>query len=88
MPANRLIEDGTRLVKKHGVKTVVGLNAAAIIFLYSTFATQKDHSALQAWVKTQQDQVTALQSRVSFLEGELNGHPLTITNSPPARGRH
>lgn len=72
---------GYDMAKKHGVKTAVGLNAAAIIFLYSRFVTLSDYSSLKNWTTAQQKQLTDLQSQVSFLKGKLKDGPEIMKQS-------
>lgn len=64
----------TSLYEKHKSKansTAIGLNAAAIVFLYTHFVPVKDYDALKEWTKQIQTQTSQLKNEVEVLKVEV-----------------
>lgn len=72
MSKNTTLGDGVDLAKKHGAKAAIGLNAAALIFLYSHFVPVREFRTLQATVAAQEAEIDKLQQQVGFLRGKTS----------------
>lgn len=57
-------------VKTHGTRAIIGLNAAAVIFLYTHFVPQKDYDSLKTWVDNVQKSVAQLKVDLAVLQAQ------------------
>lgn len=55
------------VVKKHAVTAYRGLSAAAILWMFATFATTKDLERTRQWQQSQQATISAMSKELAVL---------------------